>query len=207
MYTRQKRDKIENSTTAEPNLVNHGINTFGHEPTEIIDQASESQSKKGESVELHSTGENSQDSAAVTAERGARESEAKTDTATRNFEGGGHGSEMETDIKSDTDSQSTESESETDSETESEQAIQENAEEIVKNANYLRMYNMPENLRQMDRNTSFLKVVCDRRRGEAPKIRCMTDDLYANFDIKTEMIDFELTLTSQGHFGSKIVQV
>ena len=54
------------------------------------------------------------------------------------------------------------------------------------------MYNIPENLRQMDRNTSFLKVVCDRRRGEAPKIRCMTDDLYANFDIKTGMIDFEL---------------
>ena len=60
------------------------------------------------------------------------------------------------------------------------------------------MYNTPENLRQMDRNKTFLKVVCDRRCREAPKILCMTDDLYANFDIKTGMTDFELRSPETG---------
>ena len=105
---------------------------------------------------------------------------------------------METDIKSDTDSTETESESETASETESEQAIQESAEKIVKS---IRFYDTRDNLRQVDRNKTFIKVVCDRRYGETPKILCMSDDLYVTFDVKTGMISFELRDPENGDPG------
>ena len=118
--------------------------------------------------------------------RAARDSDTKAETATCNYESGGNesGNQMDTECYSDSDP--------TKSETESEQAIEESARNIAKSAKYLNIYNVPENLRKVDRNKTFIKVVCDRRCREAPRLLCLTDDLYAACDINTGKTNIEL---------------
>ena len=186
---RLRREHIETTAVAQQREATEGEKTLGNELN--AESMIEKQNKKGDSFALHSSsGEDSQDCVTGTADRGARDSEAKTDTATHNNEGNGQASALET---GGTDSTESETESESESETMSEQTTQESAREIAKNAKSV--YYLPNNLKQLDRNKTFIKTVCDRRyRGssEAPRLLCLTDDLYVAHDMKTGKTTFEL---------------
>ena len=182
---RQRREHIETSAVAEQREAAQREKT-------IENQVNAESPFENRNINGDSNGKGSQECATgteVTAARAARDSEAETETVTRN-ESGDHGSEIDTESDSDTDS--------SESETESEQATQESAREIVKNAKYLNTYNVPENLRKVERNKTFIKVVCDRRCREAPRLLCLTDDLYAACDMNSGKTNFELRNPEMG---------
>ena len=179
---RHRREYIETTAVVEQREAAQREKTIEHELN--TESPSENRNINGDS-----NGEDSQECVTGTAVRAARDSET-AETATLNYDSGDHGNEMDTESDSDTES--------SESETESDQAIQESAREIVRNAKFLNMYNVPENLRQTDRNKTFIKVVCDRRCREAPRLLCLTDDLYAACDMNTGKTNFELRNPEMG---------
>ena len=180
---RQRRDNGEKMTNTETRVQKESgkvaelvLNT------ETIEKSlSESQNNTGDS---HSVGlHTSEDSATVTVEQDARGGEPETETVTRDT-GGGHSS-METDTESETETNS-------ESETEGEQSTIETARNLVKIARSCIDKSMPDCLKQKDRNETFDKCVLDWRCREAPKLLCITPDVIASCNLKTEEKDFQL---------------
>ena len=70
---------------------------------------------------------------------------------------------------------------------------------------------MTDNLREMERNNTFQKVVHDWRNRDAPKLLCISRDVIATCNMKTKETDFELRNLEGGvlsfwHFWPEIDQ-
>ena len=183
-YHRQRRDQIE--TVTESKVVCPSENVIEHELSaeSIEKESSNNENKKGDSVSVHT----SRDNTAIDTEPAARGGEAET-TATRDT-GGGRASDTDTDTESEMESE-TECYTETKvSENDGDQLTTDAANQLIKDAKRVR-FNQ-DFFKQEDRNVSFDRVVLDRRGWEAPRLLCSTQDLIVTCNIDTGKTNFEL---------------
>ena len=197
---RQRRENEITTVPAEPRIASQTY--IEHEPkTKIIESAPcESLNTKTDSS-VHT----SPDTATDNTERAARSGEAETATVTREHVGqGSESSDMETDSKSSTCSDT----DGTGSEDQQSTRHIEIARELVNTAKNMRF--MPDNLRNVNRNNEFEKVVIDWRDRDV-KLLCISRDVVATRNIRTGETDFELRnheggILSFWHFWSSIDQ-
>ena len=195
---RQMREN-ETTTVPEPSIASQTV--IEHEPKKkIIESApSENVNTKADSSQVHT----SPDTATDYTERAARSGEAETATVTR--EDGGHRSEssdMETYSNSSSDTDSFKSKDKQSTRRE------EIARELVNTAKNMPF--MPDNLRNVNRNNAFEKVVIDWRDRDV-KLLCISHDIVVTSNNRTGGTYFELRNHEGGvlgfwHFWSSIDQ-
>ena len=169
---RPRRESVESATMTEKRVATESEKTFGHELN--TETPIEDENKKSDGGGEHTSG----DSNVTNTEPAAR---GREDTeAAACDESGGHGSDMETETETNSDSDT----DTTDSETECDQSIKETAENFVKIAKNIPF--MPDNLKQIDRNNTFEKVVCDWRIRQAPRLLCISNDIIASYYYEEE---------------------